>query len=95
MVDLQINSLCLQNGGQLPPIPYAYCVAKTGSVAPKCSRIKMEWLMNKVMQLSYGEQCICMSCNMWVDSFSYLISCLLYTSPSPRDAALSRMPSSA
>ena len=25
----------------------------------------------------------------------YLIACLLYTSPSPRDATLSRMPSSA
>ena len=28
-------------------------------------------------------------------SFDYLFSCLLYTSPSPRDATLSRMPSSA
>ena len=30
-----------------------------------------------------------------VDSFENLITCLLYTSPSPRDATLSRMPSSA
>ena len=29
------------------------------------------------------------------ESFSNLIGCLLYTSPSPRDATLSRMPSSA
>ena len=28
-------------------------------------------------------------------SFEYIVSCLLYTSPSPRDATLSRMPSSA
>ena len=28
-------------------------------------------------------------------SYSGLVSCLLYTSPSPRDATLSRMPSSA
>ena len=28
-------------------------------------------------------------------SFTYLVTCLLYTSPSPRDATLSRMPSSA
>ena len=35
----------------------------------------------------------------FVDTGSYifngLVSCLLYTSPSPRDATLSRMPSSA
>ena len=30
-----------------------------------------------------------------IDSSSYKDSCLLYTSPSPRDATLSRMPSSA
>ena len=43
--------------------------------------------------------------NMWINDipiggvklnfFEHLISCLLYTSPSPRDATLSRMPSSA
>ena len=38
---------------------------------------------------------------MWGDSFRYerdeskAYTCLLYTSPSPRDATLSRMPSSA
>ena len=31
----------------------------------------------------------------WRDSFRTLDTCLLYTSPSPRDATLSRMPSSA
>ena len=30
-----------------------------------------------------------------LDSFALCIHCLLYTSPSPRDATLSRMPSSA
>ena len=29
------------------------------------------------------------------DGFTSLLACLLYTSPSPRDATLSRMPSSA
>ena len=29
------------------------------------------------------------------DEFKEFMSCLLYTSPSPRDATLSRMPSSA
>ena len=32
-------------------------------------------------------------CDGKIDAFGY--SCLLYTSPSPRDATLSRMPSSA
>ena len=31
---------------------------------------------------------------LWISTYS-IISCLLYTSPSPRDATLSRMPSSA
>ena len=30
-----------------------------------------------------------------VDEYTQLVNCLLYTSPSPRDATLSRMPSSA
>ena len=33
--------------------------------------------------------------SMWSDAFQITMSCLLYTSPSPRDATLSRMPSSA
>ena len=31
----------------------------------------------------------------WIGSRELLFDCLLYTSPSPRDATLSRMPSSA
>ena len=31
----------------------------------------------------------------WVDMFALAMHCLLYTSPSPRDGATSRMPSSA
>ena len=35
-------------------------------------------------------------CTEWVEKYSYTIkTCLLYTSPSPRDGLLSRMPSSA
>ena len=33
--------------------------------------------------------------NELLDNFSSMLDCLLYTSPSPRDATLSRMPSSA
>ena len=32
---------------------------------------------------------------VWNNSYSVLMGCLLYTSPSPRDGLLSRMPSSA
>ena len=31
----------------------------------------------------------------WVEPFANVYNCLLYTSPSPRDGLLSRMPSSA
>ena len=31
----------------------------------------------------------------WIDRISLFLSCLLYTSPSPRDRTRSRMPSSA
>ena len=41
--------------------------------------------------LSHGGTSLIMSCA----TLGVLLSCLLYTSPSPRDATLSRMPSSA
>ena len=41
---------------------------------------------------SFGKR-LCIDC--WPHQFSPLISCLLYTSPSPRDLSTSRMPSSA
>ena len=37
----------------------------------------------------------CISCNKAEGKLKNLISCLLYTSPSPRDLWISRMPSSA
>ena len=41
-------------------------------------------------------QCLCCMHNNYSSQCCYnLVSCLLYTSPSPRDATLSRMPSSA
>ena len=43
-------------------------------------------LINKVKEFTTVSQMI---------EFSTMLSCLLYTSPSPRDATLSRMPSSA
>ena len=40
---------------------------------------------------SFGEICF----NTGVTGYQEIFTCLLYTSPSPRDATLSRMPSSA
>ena len=37
----------------------------------------------------------CATIDPWIIDFVDAYSCLLYTSPSPRDATLSRMPSSA
>ena len=42
-----------------------------------------------------GRQNTIISCPMFVNFLSSLCNCLLYTSPSPRDGLLSRMPSSA
>ena len=39
-----------------------------------------------------GKVKLCKDASVW---FRAVLSCLLYTSPSPRDATLSRMPSSA
>ena len=39
--------------------------------------------------------CVCVVCTCVVLQIGSIITCLLYTSPSPRDATLSRMPSSA
>ena len=43
----------------------------------------------------FSQRCILTGCGTWISSEIEYIPCLLYTSPSPRDATLSRMPSSA
>ena len=56
------------------------------------------WLMKSLKALTKAENVTLMprttAIGYWHDNFVAL-SCLLYTSPSPRDATLSRMPSSA
>ena len=47
------------------------------------SRMLSDWGLDKFAQYEYGE------------SMDEMKHCLLYTSPSPRDCRLSRMPSSA
>ena len=52
-----------------------------------------DFQLNKFLYKNIGKK------HKWVDRLSWSeekwINCLLYTSPSPRDATLSRMPSSA
>ena len=38
---------------------------------------------------------LCATCHVYVTKGAHCLTCLLYTSPSPRDGLLSRMPSSA
>ena len=38
---------------------------------------------------------VCLGYSFYINDFTVTYVCLLYTSPSPRDATLSRMPSSA
>ena len=50
--------------------------------------------VDKLLQLDFGKADLVVAVpNLWIDVIS--MACLLYTSPSPRDATLSRMPSSA
>ena len=51
---------------------------------------------NKILHLkSLGAEVILARSDVGPDSPEHYVNCLLYTSPSPRDATLSRMPSSA
>ena len=63
---------------------------------PDCD---FEGAVNGLMGAAYGsagERCMAQSVAVAVgDIGDELVSCLLYTSPSPRDGLLSRMPSSA
>ena len=56
-------------------------------------------LFEKVSQMTYNSAPIhrlgIPSYNWWNEALHGVASCLLYTSPSPRDGLLSRMPSSA
>ena len=48
-----------------------------------------------VMMIAHGLQMQVMGIRSVLEDFSVFTTCLLYTSPSPRDRLLSRMPSSA
>ena len=61
-------------------------------------RVDTSWLE---IENSEIEECLCQLSHMNTEDYLYFLpayltyACLLYTSPSPRDATLSRMPSSA
>ena len=60
-------------------------------IAPRALNILTDQRMQKVRVYVWGQPAI-----FWIElGLGQLIDCLLYTSPSPRDGLLSRMPSSA
>ena len=70
---------------------YYQFVSVTGRIVGKgVPADHWESLAEKGFQLVYGA-----TANLFVDRHGEYIGCLLYTSPSPRDYAASRMPSSA
>ena len=52
----------------------------------------LQWGVMNIINIAQGDLVIL---GGYIAYFMYLYGCLLYTSPSPRDATLSRMPSSA
>ena len=54
-----------------------------------------EVFLAREAQLSYATLCIATDYDCWMEDPSQHVTCLLYTSPSPRDKRQSRMPSSA
>ena len=54
-----------------------------------------EWLKSQVSRAFLPKYFPNYQKYLWIDCDAWVNDCLLYTSPSPRDATLSRMPSSA
>ena len=70
---------------------YYQFISVTGRVVGKgIPADHWERTAEKGFQLVYGA-----TANLFLDRHNNYIGCLLYTSPSPRDRSLSRMPSSA
>ena len=77
------------------PAHYDSDMGRLGRVAAKVARIQHENLL--VVENFLDRERIRMMVMEWVEGYDLrrLLTCLLYTSPSPRDGLLSRMPSSA
>ena len=69
------------------------------SIVTDASRLTRSWydevLQSGLQDAQYIEIVGTVVSMVSIDSFAMALGCLLYTSPSPRDATLSRMPSSA
>ena len=68
-------------------------MANTKSAIKRIRRISKQTAVNKARKSRFRNALKKM--NLLIDSKKKDEACLLYTSPSPRDATLSRMPSSA
>ena len=77
---------------------------EAGHTAPCPRRIRGmidgEWMLDSTQVIYYWEhpyypKYLVPMADIRTDAFTAVEGCLLYTSPSPRDATLSRMPSSA
>ena len=94
-------------GIDIPIFAFSHCrdvvaaVSKAGGMgvlgavghSPKGLEIDLKWIEDEVGDKPYGVDLIVPAKYAGSDQGGY--TCLLYTSPSPRDATLSRMPSSA
>ena len=67
---------------------------KVASSMIRNSRL-LEVLMDSALKIDIDEEMVCGIEHHMNKQFTDALCCLLYTSPSPRDATLSRMPSSA
>ena len=80
---------------------YAHCDLPCGVYDPAQARIEAESVLNASKKYqdsddpSFRQRCVTIKEERAEEVKHHLWVCLLYTSPSPRDATLSRMPSSA
>ena len=100
-LDITTPPLTFAKNVQTALSTYRYCYVQTRDlINGDCTSTKSSCSVNQIaMFLLAVDQGAFLGCNGWDEQFSKPLGdplgCLLYTSPSPRDATLSRMPSSA
>ena len=103
--DLLFEGEIILNGEKLNQIPTEKrkigLLLQDGTLFPHLT-VEQNILFGMDKKLTYKEKSSLISSNLkksnmtgFEDRYPHTLSCLLYTSPSPRDATLSRMPSSA
>jgi len=77
--------------------PYAISTGIGGVVYEICWYMRglERWFMDMIQNPDFCGAILDKMLKFWMDYFVGFMACLLYTSPSPRDGLLSRMPSSA